>query len=82
MALSRAKELGFSVVACASTGNLANSLAAQSAQAGLKAFIFIPADLERGKIVSTLAYGANLVAVEGNYDEVNRLCGELATEKK
>lgn len=82
VALSRAKELGFSVVACASTGNLANSLAAQSAQAGLKAFIFIPADLEKGKIVSTLVYGANLVAVEGNYDEVNRLCSELATEKK
>jgi threonine synthase len=82
VALSRAKELGFSVVACASTGNLANSLAAQSAQAGIKAFIFIPSDLESGKIVSTLVYGANLVAVEGNYDEVNRLCSELATEKK
>jgi threonine synthase len=82
VALSRAKELGFSVVACASTGNLANSLAAQSAQAGIKAFIFIPSDLESGKIVSTLVYGATLVAVEGNYDEVNRLCSELATEKK
>jgi threonine synthase len=82
VALSRAKELGFSVVACASTGNLANSLAAQSAQAGVRAFIFIPSDLESGKIVSTLVYGANLVAVEGNYDEVNRLCSELATEKK
>ncbi len=82
VALSRAKELGFSVVACASTGNLANSLAAQSAQAEIKAFVFIPSDLESGKIVSTLVYGANLVAVEGNYDEVNRLCSELATEKK
>lgn len=82
VALSRATELGFSVVACASTGNLANSLAAQSAQAGVKAFIFIPSDLESGKIVSTQVYGAKLVAVDGNYDEVNRLCSELATEKK
>lgn len=81
VALSRAKELGFTVTACASTGNLANSVAAQSAKTGLNVFIFIPADLESGKIVSTLVYGATLIAVKGNYDEVNRLCSELAAEK-
>ncbi len=81
IALSRAKELGFTIASCASTGNLANAVAAQSAKAGLKSFIFIPADLESGKIVSTLAYGSTLIAVDGTYDEVNRLCSELAAEK-
>ncbi len=78
VALSKAKEFGFKTVACASTGNLANSLAAQAAKANLKSFIFIPANLELSKVIGTLIYGANLVAVEGNYDEVNRLCGEIA----
>ncbi len=78
VALSRAKELGFTTVACASTGNLANSVAANAAAAGLKAFVFIPADLEPGKIVNSLIYGAQVVGIKGHYDEVNRLCAEIA----
>src|SRR3989454_10148390 len=78
VALSRARELGFDTVACASTGNLANSVAANAAAAGLKAYVFIPADLEQGKIVNSLIYGANVVAIKGHYDEVNRLCAEIA----
>jgi threonine synthase len=77
IALTRAKELGFDTVACASTGNLANSVSALSAYAGLARYIFIPADLEAGKIVASLIYNPTLVAVEGNYDEVNRLCAEI-----
>ena len=80
VALSKAKEFGFDTVACASTGNLANSVAAQSAQAGLNRYIFIPADLEMGKVVASLVYAPTLVAVEGNYDEVNRLCTEIAAK--
>ena len=82
VALSKAKEFGFDTVACASTGNLANSVAAQAAVAGLKRYIFIPADLELGKVVATLIYNPILVAVEGNYDQVNRLCSEIATRYK
>lgn len=82
VALSKAKEFGFDTVACASTGNLANSVAAQSAVAGLKRYIFIPSDLELGKVVGTLIYKPVLVAVEGNYDQVNRLCSEIATKYK
>ena len=82
VALSKAKEFGFDTVACASTGNLANSVAAQSAIAGLKRYIFIPADLELGKVVGTLIYHPTLIAVEGNYDEVNRLCSEVASKYK
>ncbi|MCG3177241.1 MAG: Threonine synthase [Candidatus Omnitrophica bacterium] len=78
VALTKAKELGFSTVACASTGNLAGSVSAQAAWAGLNRFIFIPADLELGKVVGSLTYAPNLVAVEGNYDDVNRLCAEIA----
>jgi threonine synthase len=78
VALSRARELGFTTVACASTGNLANSVAANAAAAGLKAYVFIPADLEQGKIVNSLIYGANVVGIKGHYDEVNRLCAEIA----
>ena len=78
VALTKAKEFGFDTIACASTGNLANSVAAQAAFAGLKSSIFIPADLEPGKIAGTLVYNPLLVAVEGNYDEVNRLCSEIA----
>ena len=77
VAIGKAKEFGFDTVACASTGNLANSVAAHSAEARLKSYIFIPADLERGKVITTLVYGATLVAVEGTYDEVNRLCAEV-----
>ncbi len=82
VALSKAKEFGFNTVACASTGNLANSVAAQAAVAGLKRYIFIPADLELGKVVGALIYNPILVAVEGNYDQVNRLCSEIATKYK
>ena len=78
VALTKAKELGFSTVACASTGNLAGSVSAQAAWAGLNRFIFIPADLELGKIVGSLTYAPNLIAVDGNYDDVNRLCAEIA----
>jgi len=78
VALSRAKELGFTTVACASTGNLANSVAANAASAGLHAYVFIPADLEQGKIVNSLVYGSHVVGIKGHYDEVNRLCAEIA----
>src|SRR4026209_2405813 len=78
VALSRARELGFSTVACASTGNLANSVAANAASAGLKAYVFIPADLEQGKIINSLIYGAHVIGIKGHYDEVNRLCAEIA----
>ncbi len=82
VALSKAKEFGFDTVACASTGNLGNSVAAQAAIANLKRYIFIPADLELGKIVGSLIYDPILIAVEGNYDQVNRLCSEIATQYK
>lgn len=78
VALSKAKEFGFEVVACASTGNLANSVAANAAQAGLKSYIFIPADLEAGKILGTLIFGCRVIGIRGTYDEVNRLCSEIA----
>ncbi|MEC9081004.1 MAG: threonine synthase [Verrucomicrobiota bacterium] len=78
VALSRSKELGFETVACASTGNLANSVAANAAAAGLDAFVFIPADLEEGKILNSLIFGARVVGIRGHYDEVNRLCAEIA----
>lgn len=78
VALTVARDFGFTTVACASTGNLANSVAAHAAHAGLDAYIFIPADLEAGKIIATAIYGPNLVAIEGNYDDVNRLCSEIA----
>ena len=80
VALARARELGFKVAACASTGNLANSVAAHAARAGMRHFVFIPADLEPAKIVTSAIYGDSLVAVDGSYDDVNRLCAELASE--
>lgn len=82
VALSRARELGFDTVACASTGNLANSVAANAAWAGFKRYIFIPANLERTKVIGSLVYSPNLVAVNGNYDDVNRLCAEIAAKYK
>ena len=78
VALTAAQQLGFTTVGCASTGNLANALAAAAARAGLKSCVFVPSDLEAGKIVTTAVYGGTLVAVEGNYDDVNRLCSEVA----
>ena len=80
VALSAARALGFTTAACASTGNLAHSVAAHAAHAGMESFVFIPADLEQAKILSTAVYGPNLVAVKGNYDDVNRLCAEVAGE--
>jgi threonine synthase len=78
VALTKAQELGFKVAACASTGNLANSVAAHAAQAGMDSMVFIPADLEPGKVVTTAVFGGRLIAVDGTYDDVNRLCAELA----
>jgi len=80
VALSRAREFGFDTIACASTGNLANSVAASAAWAGFKRTIFIPANLEKAKILGTLVYSPRLVAVDGNYDDVNRLCAEIAAK--
>ncbi len=78
VALSRARELGFKVVACASTGNLANSVAANAAAAGLTSYVLIPADLEQGKVLGSLVYGTNVIGIHGAYDQVNRLCSEIA----
>lgn len=78
VALSKAREFGFDTVGCSSTGNLANAVAAQAAAGGFKAFIFVPADLEPEKIIGTQIYGAVLVRISGNYDQVNRLCSEIA----
>ncbi len=80
VALTKARELGFKVAACASTGNLANSVAAHAARAGMRSFVFIPADLEQQKVVTTAVYGCTLVAIDGTYDDVNRLCAELTSE--
>ncbi|QSB15097.1 threonine synthase [Natronosporangium hydrolyticum] len=77
VALTAAKRLGFTRFACASTGNLANSVAAHAARAGVPSMVFIPADLEAGKVVTTAVYGGDLVAIDGSYDDVNRLCSEL-----
>ncbi|MEV7227656.1 threonine synthase [Polymorphospora sp. NPDC051019] len=77
VALTAARELGFTRFACASTGNLANSVAAHAARAGVPSIVFIPGDLEPGKIITTAVYGGDLVAIDGSYDDVNRLCGEL-----
>jgi threonine synthase len=78
VALSRAKELGFEIVACASTGNLANSVAAHAAGAGLKSYVLIPADLEQSKVLNSLVYGTQVIGIHGAYDQVNRLCSEIA----
>ena len=80
IALARARELGFETIACASTGNLANAVAAHSAAAGLESYVFIPSNLEEQKVLATGVYGTNVVAIRGNYDDVNRLCTELSGE--
>jgi len=80
VALSKAREFGFDTVGCSSTGNLANAVASQAAAGGFKAFIFVPADLETEKIIGTQVYGATLVRVNGTYDQVNRLCAEIAQQ--
>jgi threonine synthase len=78
VALANARSFGFDTVACSSTGNLANSVAAQAAREGFKAWIFIPSDLEPAKILGTQVFGANLVRINGSYDHVNRLCSQIA----
>ncbi|MGH3734638.1 MAG: threonine synthase [Micromonosporaceae bacterium] len=77
VALTAANGLGFTRYACASTGNLANSVAAHAARAGAPSMVFIPYDLEQGKVITTAVYGGDVVAIEGSYDDVNRLCQEL-----
>src|SRR5215218_9934634 len=81
VALAKARELGYEVIACASTGNLANAVAAHAAAAGLESYVFIPSDLEEQKILATGVYGTHVVGVKGSYDDVNRLCTELAGER-
>src|SRR2546421_250613 len=81
VALAKVRELGYRVVACASTGNLANAVAAHAAAAGLESYVFIPADLEEQKVLATGVYGTKLVAVRGSYDDVNRLCTQLAGDR-
>jgi threonine synthase len=81
VAIAKAKELGFETVACASTGNLANAVAAHAAAAGLDSYVFVPSDLEEQKLLATGVYGTKLVGVRGNYDDVNRLCTELCEER-
>src|SRR3989454_1080044 len=81
VALAQARNFGFDTVACSSTGNLANAVAAQAARNGFHAWIFIPADLEPAKIVGTQVFGANLVRIAGSYDQVNRLCSQIADER-
>ncbi len=78
VASTKALEFGFDTLACASTGNLANSVAAHASRAGIKAYVFVPSNLEAGKLIGSAVYGATLVAVDGAYDDVNRLCSELA----
>ena len=82
VALSQAKEFGFDTVSCSSTGNLANAVAAHAAREGLKAWIFIPSDLEPAKILGTNVFGAKVVRIAGNYDQVNRLCSQIADEHR
>jgi len=82
VAATRARELGFDTLACASTGNLANSVAAHGAALGMDSYVLIPADLEEQKILATGVYGANVVKVRGNYDDVNRLCIELSGDRE
>jgi len=80
VAITAARELGFERIACASTGNLANSVAAHAARVGMPSIVFVPADLEPAKIIQTAVYGGTLIGVEGSYDDVNRLCSQLAEE--
>ena len=82
VALTQARNFGFDVVSCSSTGNLANAVAAQAARAGFKACIFIPADLETAKVLGTQVYGAQIVRIDGNYDHVNRLCSQIADKHR
>ncbi len=80
IAVTKARELGYDTFACASTGNLASAVAAAGARAGMDTFVFLPSDVEAGKIVNAAVYGANIVAIDGTYDQLNRLCSEIADE--
>ena len=82
VALTQARAFGFEVVSCSSTGNLANSVAAQAARGGFKACVFIPSDLEPAKVLGTQVYGATIVRIDGNYDHVNRLCSQIADKHR
>jgi threonine synthase len=81
VALTKARQLGFKVAACASTGNLANSVAAHAARAGMESVVLIPHDLEKAKVTMTAVYGGRVISVDGSYDDVNRLCAELTSEQ-
>ena len=81
IAVTKARQLGYTVFACASTGNLASAVAAAGMKAGLETYVFLPADVEAGKITNAAVYGANLIAVNGTYDQLNRLCSEIADEE-
>ena len=81
VALTKARQLGFKIAACASTGNLANSVAAHAARAGMESVVLIPHDLEAAKVTMTSVYGGRVIAVDGSYDDVNRLCAELTSEQ-
>ncbi len=81
VAIAKAKEFGFETIACASTGNLANAVAAHAAAEGLESYVFIPSDLEEQKVLATGVYGTHLVGVRGNYDDVNRLCTEISADQ-
>jgi threonine synthase len=81
VAVAKARELGFETLACASTGNLANAVAAHAAAAGLDSYVFVPSDLEEQKLLATGVYGTKLIGIEGNYDDVNRLCTQLCEER-
>ena len=80
VALAQAKAFGFQIVSCSSTGNLANAVAAQAARMGFEAWIFIPADLEPAKVLGTQVFGARLIRIAGNYDQVNRLCSQIGEQ--
>src|SRR4029434_784539 len=80
--LCKPREFGCKTRACSSTGNLANSVAANAAGAGLESYVFIPHDLESGKVLGTLVFGGHVVGIRGTYDEVNRLCSEIAAKYK
>src|ERR1700682_588352 len=82
VALAQARNFGFEIVSCSSTGNLANAVAAQAARGGFRACIFIPADLEQAKVLGTQVYGARIVRIAGNYDQVNRLCSQIADKHR
>ena len=81
IAITKAQELGYTTFACASTGNLASAVAAAGARVGMDTFVFLPSDIEAGKVLNAAVYGANIIAIDGTYDQLNRLCSEIADER-